>query len=61
MAQASLLERMKSQWHGLGAGVYAAALVIVVLGVCGVVGLLLHLPWLFPKPWSYGDAVLRIS
>ena len=55
MAQASLLERMKSQWHGLGAGVYAAALVIVVLGVCGVVGALLHLPWLFP---SLGPTVM---
>jgi hypothetical protein len=55
MAQASLLERMKSQWDGLGAGVYAAALVVVVLGLCGVVGVVLHLPWLFP---SLGPTVM---
>jgi hypothetical protein len=55
MAQASLLERMKSQWDGLGAGVYAAALVIVVLGLCGVAGVVLHLPWLFP---SLGPTVM---
>jgi hypothetical protein len=54
MAQA-LLDRMKSRWHALGAGTYAAALAAVVLGVCGVVGVVLHLPWLFP---SLGPTVM---
>jgi hypothetical protein len=55
MPQASLLERMTRQANGLGAGVYAAVLAIVVLGLCGVVGVILHLPWLFP---SLGPTVM---
>lgn len=51
----SVLERTKKNWNKLGAGVYAGVLSIVVLAVSGVVGLLFHLPWLFP---SLGPTVM---
>ena len=50
-----VLERAKERLDKLGAGLYAAVLGIVVLGVSGLAGLLLHLPWLFP---SLGPTVM---
>jgi len=51
----ALLDRAKERWDKLGGGIYAAVLSIVVLAVTGLVGLLLHLPWLFP---SLGPTVM---
>ena len=50
-----VLERAKKNWNKLGAGLYAGVLSIVVLAVSGAVGLLFHLPWLFP---SLGPTVM---
>lgn len=50
-----VLDRAKERLDKLGAGLYAAVLGIVVLGVSGLAGLLLHLPWLFP---SLGPTVM---
>ena len=51
----SVLERAKARWKKPGAGAYAAALSIVVLAASGLLGLLFHLPWLFP---SLGPTVM---
>lgn len=50
-----VLEQAKKNWNKLGAGLYAGVLGIVVLAVSGAVGLLIHLPWLFP---SLGPTVM---
>lgn len=50
-----LLQRAKDRWGKLGSGLYAAVLSVVVLAASGLVGLLLHLPWLFP---SLGPTVM---
>ena len=52
---AGLLERAKGRFGRLGAAAYAVVLTIVVLALTGVVGLLTHLPWLFP---SLGPTVM---
>jgi CBS-domain-containing membrane protein len=51
----SLLKRLNSRRSALGPAVYAAVLSLVVLSLAGVVGLVLHLPWLFP---SLGPTVM---
>ena len=51
----AVLDRAKQRWDKLGAGIYAAVLSIVVLPASGLVGLLFHLPWLFP---SLGPTVM---
>lgn len=51
----SLLDRLKEKRTTLGLGIYAAVLSLVVLAFSGTVGLLLHLPWLFP---SFGPTVM---
>jgi len=51
----SVLERATEAWDSLGAGLYAAVLCFVVLAASGSVGLLIHLPWLFP---SLGPTVM---
>ncbi|MHC6591843.1 HPP family protein [Arthrobacter sp. C152] len=50
-----LLQRAKDRWGKPGSGFYAAVLSVVVLAASGLVGLLLHLPWLFP---SLGPTVM---
>ncbi|WP_254785688.1 HPP family protein [Arthrobacter sp. ok362] len=49
------MDRLKKGQKTLGAGIYAAVLSLVVLALSGTVGLLLHLPWLFP---SLGPTVM---
>lgn len=51
----SLLKRVSSGRSALGPAVYAAVLSLVVLALAGVVGVALHLPWLFP---SLGPTVM---
>jgi CBS-domain-containing membrane protein len=51
----SLLKRVSSGRSALGPAAYAAALSLVVLALAGVVGVALHLPWLFP---SLGPTVM---
>lgn len=51
----SLLKRLNSRRSALGPAVYAAVLSLVVLALAGAVGLVLHLPWLFP---SLGPTVM---
>jgi CBS-domain-containing membrane protein len=51
----SVLDRLKRNQKSLGAGFYAALLSLVVLALSGTVGLLVHLPWLFP---SLGPTVM---
>jgi CBS-domain-containing membrane protein len=55
MAQQPVLERLMERRGSLGAGLYAAVLCLVVLAASGAVGLLAHLPWLFP---SLGPTVM---
>jgi CBS-domain-containing membrane protein len=55
MEKRSVLERATEARGSLGAGLYAAVLCLVVLAASGVVGLLIHLPWLFP---SLGPTVM---
>ena len=52
-----LLERAKTRYGRVGAAAYAAVLTIVVLALTGAVGLLTHLPWLFP---SLGPTVMLL-
>jgi CBS-domain-containing membrane protein len=51
----ALHEQLSHRAGGLGAGVYAAVLSVVVLAVCGLVGVWLRQPWLFP---SLGPTVM---
>jgi CBS-domain-containing membrane protein len=51
----SVLDTLKRRQKSLGAGIYAALLSLVVLALSGTVGLLVHLPWLFP---SLGPTVM---
>src|SRR4051812_6063522 len=51
----SILDRMKASYGRLGAGAYAAILSLIILALSGTVGLLTHLPWLFP---SLGPTVM---
>lgn len=48
-------DRLERRMDGVGAGVYAAALCLVVLALAGVVGLSTKQPWLFP---SLGPTVM---
>lgn len=50
-----MLQRLTDRAGAVGAGLYAAALSLVVLAASGGVGLLLHQPWLFP---SLGPTVM---
>lgn len=50
-----MLTRLRKARGDLGAGLYAAALSLVTLSVLGLLGLLTHLPWLFP---SLGPTVM---
>ncbi|KLU09665.1 HPP family protein [Kocuria sp. SM24M-10] len=50
-----MLQGLKTRAGAVGAGLYAAALSLVVLAASGGVGLLLHQPWLFP---SLGPTVM---
>src|SRR4051794_18153990 len=49
MGQRPVLERLTEARGSLGAGLYAAVLCMLVLACSGLVGLMLHLPWLFPS------------
>ena len=53
----SLLKRVSSGRSALGPAAYAAVLSLVVLALAGVVGVALHLPWLFP---SLGPTVMLL-
>jgi CBS-domain-containing membrane protein len=53
--KASVLERLTSAHGRLGAGLYAGALSFLTLAAVGLIGLLTHLPWLFP---SLGPTVM---
>lgn len=55
MSAPSVLERSKERFGRIGAAGYGVVLTIVVLAATGVVGLLAHLPWLFP---SLGPTVM---
>lgn len=55
MPRTAVLERMQERAGQLGAATYAAVLSLVVLAVAGLLGLLTHLPWLFP---SLGPTVM---
>ena len=50
-----LLTRLQAGRTALGPAVYAAVLSLVVLAAAGLVGILTHLPWLFP---SLGPTVM---
>lgn len=50
-----LLKRLEARRSALGPAAYAAVLSLVVLALAGLVGLGLHLPWLFP---SLGPTVM---
>lgn len=59
MTSAGGLPARLHDWAGgLGLGVWAAVVSVVVLGTAGVVGLLLEQPWLFP---SLGPTVMVIA
>jgi hypothetical protein len=45
----SVLARATEAHGSLGAGLYAAVLCLVVLAASGALGLLIHLPWMFPS------------
>lgn len=51
----SVLERMRGACGRIGGGLYAAILCLITLAVLGLMGLLSHLPWLFP---SLGPTVM---
>jgi hypothetical protein len=51
----SVLERLKERQKRLGPALYAAVLSLIVLTLSGAVGILTHLPWLFP---SLGPTVM---
>jgi CBS-domain-containing membrane protein len=51
----SVLAKLKRRPKTLGPGIYAAVLSLVILAVSGAVGLIVHLPWLFP---SLGPTVM---
>ncbi|VXC36113.1 HPP family protein [Arthrobacter sp. 9V] len=55
MSRTPVLKGAKAAAGELGAGTYAALLSFLVLGVAGLVGLVTHLPWLFP---SLGPTVM---
>jgi CBS-domain-containing membrane protein len=55
MKAGSVLERAKERYGRMGAGAYAVVLTVVVLAATGAVGVLVHLPWLFP---SLGPTVM---
>lgn len=55
MSQVPVLERAKATAGEVGAAGYAAILCLLVLGAAGLVGLMTHLPWLFP---SLGPTVM---
>lgn len=50
-----LLERLRAARGRLGAGLYAGGLSLMTVAAVGLVGLLTHLPWLFP---SLGPTVM---
>jgi CBS-domain-containing membrane protein len=50
-----VLERLKKRQKRLGPALYAAVLSLIVLALSGAVGILTHLPWLFP---SLGPTVM---
>ncbi|HET7723249.1 MAG TPA: HPP family protein [Propionibacteriaceae bacterium] len=50
-----LLARLKGHGSGGGPAAYAGVLSLVVLAIVGLVGILTHLPWLFP---SLGPTVM---
>lgn len=50
-----LLERLRSARGRLGGGLYAGGLSLLTVAVVGLVGLVTHLPWLFP---SLGPTVM---
>jgi CBS-domain-containing membrane protein len=51
----SVLTKLKRQRKAVGPGIYAAVLSLVILAISGTVGLIVHLPWLFP---SLGPTVM---
>jgi CBS-domain-containing membrane protein len=51
----SVLTRLKERQKTFGAGIYAALLSLVLLGIAGATGLVIHQPWLFP---SLGPTVM---
>jgi CBS-domain-containing membrane protein len=53
----SVLERVRARNGELGVGAYSALLSIVVLALVGAIGLVSHLPWLFP---SLGPTVMLL-
>lgn len=53
--RASVLQRLASARGRLGAGLYAGVLSLLTLAGVGLVGLVTHLPWLFP---SLGPTVM---
>jgi hypothetical protein len=55
MARTPLLQVLQDRAGGIGGGLYAAVLSLVVLAASGSVGLVVHLPWLFP---SLGPTVM---
>ncbi|WP_298252056.1 HPP family protein [uncultured Arthrobacter sp.] len=44
-----VLDRLRNAFGTMGAGVYAAALSLLTLSAVGLIGLLTHMPWLFPS------------